>query len=83
MQLGMIGLGRMGASMGGRLMSKGHACVVHDTQPAEIARLQEEGGASAPRRSPNWFQADAAALDLDDGAGRRRSAGYSTTLFRT
>jgi 6-phosphogluconate dehydrogenase len=47
MLLGMIGLGRMGASMVRRLISKGHACVVHDTQPAEIARLQGEGAVGA------------------------------------
>jgi len=33
MQLGMIGLGRMGASMTRRVMMKGNECVVHDTQP--------------------------------------------------
>ena len=33
MQLGLIGLGRMGASMARRLMKKGHSCVVHDTRP--------------------------------------------------
>jgi 6-phosphogluconate dehydrogenase (decarboxylating) len=34
MQLGMIGLGRMGANMVRRLMRGGHTCVVHDTAPA-------------------------------------------------
>ncbi|MEO7521760.1 MAG: NAD(P)-binding domain-containing protein, partial [Gemmatimonas sp.] len=33
MQLGMIGLGRMGASMVRRLMRGGHQCVVHDLSP--------------------------------------------------
>ena len=36
MQLGMIGLGRMGASMVRRLIAKGHECVVHDAQPAAV-----------------------------------------------
>src|SRR5579859_7736941 len=47
MQLGMIGLGRMGAGMARRLLQGGHACVVHDRQPESIKRLQEEGAADA------------------------------------
>jgi len=47
MQIAMIGLGRMGASMVRRLMNKGHSCVVHDRQPAEVAKLQADGAAGA------------------------------------
>ena len=47
MQLGMIGLGRMGASMIRRLLRKGHACVVHDIKPQEIASLQKDGATGA------------------------------------
>ncbi|MDQ6640079.1 MAG: NAD(P)-binding domain-containing protein, partial [Pseudomonadota bacterium] len=47
MQLAMIGLGRMGASMVRRLQAKGHECVVHDMQPAAIAALQKEGATGA------------------------------------
>ncbi|MDE2359753.1 MAG: decarboxylating 6-phosphogluconate dehydrogenase [Betaproteobacteria bacterium] len=47
MQLGMIGLGRMGASMVRRLMSKGHACVVHDAQTAAVASMRVEGADGA------------------------------------
>ena len=43
MQLGVIGLGRMGASMVRRLMKMGHKCVVHDRQPAAFVGLQNEG----------------------------------------
>jgi 6-phosphogluconate dehydrogenase len=43
MQLGMIGLGRMGASMVRRLVKKGHECVVFDVQPTAVAQLQGEG----------------------------------------
>jgi len=43
MQLGMIGLGRMGANMVRRLMSAGHTCVVHDRLPAPVAELAKEG----------------------------------------
>jgi 6-phosphogluconate dehydrogenase len=47
MQIGMIGLGRMGASMTQRLMRGGHALVVHDTQPAAVARLAAQGASGA------------------------------------
>lgn len=47
MQLGMIGLGRMGASMVRRLLKTGHECVVHDTQPSAVARLQKDGATGA------------------------------------
>ena len=43
MQLGMIGLGRMGANMCRRLMRAGHQCVVHDIRPEAVARLVDEG----------------------------------------
>jgi 6-phosphogluconate dehydrogenase len=43
MQLGMIGLGRMGASMVRRLRKKGHECVVFDRQASAVAELQKEG----------------------------------------
>jgi 6-phosphogluconate dehydrogenase len=47
MQLGMIGLGRMGASMVRRLLAKGHACVVHDAQPSAAEAVQHEGAVAA------------------------------------
>jgi 6-phosphogluconate dehydrogenase len=43
MQLGMIGLGRMGANMVRRLMKDGHECVVFDMNPANVAQLGAEG----------------------------------------
>jgi 6-phosphogluconate dehydrogenase len=43
MQLGMIGLGRMGANIVRRLMRGGHECVVYDTDPAVVAQLRSEG----------------------------------------
>ena len=39
MQIGMIGLGRMGASMVTRLLRAKHDCVVHDQAPESMARL--------------------------------------------
>jgi 6-phosphogluconate dehydrogenase len=43
MQLGMIGLGRMGGSMVRRLLGGGHACVVFDSQPAAMTPLASQG----------------------------------------
>ncbi len=39
MQIGMIGLGRMGANMTTRLLRGGHACVVHDQSPQAVQGL--------------------------------------------
>jgi 6-phosphogluconate dehydrogenase len=47
MQLGMIGLGRMGGNMVRRLLHGGHACVVYDRAPAAVAALAGEGAAGA------------------------------------
>src|SRR5262244_760740 len=43
MQLGMIGLGRMGANMVRRLIKNGHSCVVYDRTPASVQQLAGEG----------------------------------------
>ena len=43
MQLGMVGLGRMGAGLVGRLMRDGHSCVVYDVNPAAVTALEKEG----------------------------------------
>ena len=43
MQLGMIGLGRMGANIVRRLMHDGHECVVYDVGPEVVAQLAGEG----------------------------------------
>lgn len=73
MQLGMIGLGRMGANMVTRLMRAGHACVVHDTNPDNVTALVQQGatGSSdlaefcaqlqAPRVA--WIMVPAAAVE--------------------
>jgi 6-phosphogluconate dehydrogenase len=46
-QLGMIGLGRMGSNLVRRLMLDGHECVVYDLNPATVQALQGEGAAGA------------------------------------
>ena len=47
MQLGMIGLGRMGANMVRRLMRAGHQCVVFDLSPENVQHLIAEGATGA------------------------------------
>jgi 6-phosphogluconate dehydrogenase len=42
MQIGMIGLGRMGANMARRLLKDGHQCVVFDSSPKAVNELTEE-----------------------------------------
>ena len=73
MQLGMIGLGRMGSYMVQRLMKAGHDCVVFDTHPQAMQELVAKGAASAgtlaefvkklskPRAV--WLMVPAAAVD--------------------
>src|SRR3954447_5377995 len=47
MQLGMIGLGRMGANMVRRLMRGGHRCVVYNRSPEPVQALVKEGAIGA------------------------------------
>lgn len=73
MQLGMIGLGRMGASMVQRLVEKGHECVVHDVLAAKVESLRQDGvtGASSladmvarlARPRAIWLMVPAAVVD--------------------
>jgi 6-phosphogluconate dehydrogenase len=72
-QLGMIGLGRMGANMVRRLLRDGHECVVFDAVPANVASLVREkavGAASIKEllsklRGPRcvWLMVPAAVVD--------------------
>src|SRR5262245_16906508 len=47
MQLGMIGLGRMGANMVRRLVKNGHQCVVFDLTPKTVQELVQEKATGA------------------------------------
>jgi 6-phosphogluconate dehydrogenase len=78
MQLGMIGLGRMGANMVRRLLRDGHECVVYDHSPDAVEALVRDGAAgahsldelAAQLRPPRavWLMVPAAVVDqtLDD-----------------
>ena len=72
-QLGMVGLGRMGANMVVRLMRAGHECVVYDVVPDAVTRVASEGASGstswqsfvdqlAPPRSI-WLMVPAAVVD--------------------
>ncbi|HAB16287.1 MAG TPA: decarboxylating 6-phosphogluconate dehydrogenase [Verrucomicrobiales bacterium] len=73
MELGMIGLGRMGANMVRRLIRAGHSCAVFDMSPKAVAELSGEGATgaatlaefvgklSAPRAI--WLMVPAAVVD--------------------
>ena len=71
MQLGMIGLGRMGANMVRRLIKGGHECVVFDMSAKAVQELAKEKARG--RRQPRRFRQEArqAAGRLADGPGRR------------
>lgn len=47
MQIGFVGLGKMGGNMVRRLMRAGHACVVFDRDPEVVAALAAEGATGA------------------------------------
>ncbi|TGR77621.1 6-phosphogluconate dehydrogenase (decarboxylating), partial [Mesorhizobium sp. M2D.F.Ca.ET.223.01.1.1] len=47
MQIGMMGLGRMGANMVRRLMRDGHECVVYDINSASVAGMVKDGAVGA------------------------------------
>jgi 6-phosphogluconate dehydrogenase len=73
MQLGMIGLGRMGANMVRRLVDHGQRCVVYDVNPDAVAQLAAEGAQGVftleelarnlPRPRLIWLMVPAAHVD--------------------
>ena len=81
MQIGMIGLGRMGANMVRRLLRGGHECVVNDRNPEAVKTLVNEGaiGAAVARRF--YCEAQAAARDLVDDTRRRLLTRFSISLL--
>jgi 6-phosphogluconate dehydrogenase len=73
MQLGMVGLGRMGANLVRRLMRDGHRCVVYDLNAAAVNELAGEGATGATslddlvakldKPRPVWLMLPAAIVD--------------------
>src|SRR5580658_8059080 len=73
MQLGMVGLGRMGANMVRRLLKAGHECVVFDMSPKAVEELVQEKATGAADlrdlvqklKKPRavWLMVPAAAVD--------------------
>jgi 6-phosphogluconate dehydrogenase len=47
MQLGMVGLGRMGSNLVRRVLPAGHECVVFDVDPSAVKDLEAEGATGA------------------------------------
>jgi 6-phosphogluconate dehydrogenase len=75
MQIGMIGLGRMGANMVQRLMNAGHECVVFDINAGTVADLAAQGAVGAhsledfiaqlSKPRPIWLMLPAAIVDQE------------------
>jgi 6-phosphogluconate dehydrogenase len=75
MQIGMIGLGRMGANMVQRLMNDGHECVVFDINAEAVANLAAQGAVGAnsledfitqlSKPRPIWLMLPAAIVDQE------------------
>lgn len=73
MQIGMIGLGRMGSNMVQRLLKNGHECVVYDSHPAAVKPLAELGAtactaledfiAALPAPRAIWLMVPAGVVD--------------------
>jgi 6-phosphogluconate dehydrogenase len=73
MQLGVLGLGRMGANIARRLMRQGHTCVVYDVSAAAVEALSQEGAEGAAsladfvsklaRPRPIWIMVPAAFVE--------------------
>ena len=73
MQIGLVGLGRMGANMVRRLLQGGHRCVVSDRSPGPVEALAHEGATGASsledmarkleRPRTVWLMVPAAAVD--------------------
>ena len=95
MQIGMIGLGRMGANMARRLMKGGHESVVFDRNAVTVEALAKEGATGAASleevveklRVPRalWIMLPSGApdgIEVDDDGFRQTSAGARGKLYR-
>ena len=70
MQLGMVGLGRMGANMVRRLLKNGHSCVVFDRSPEAVEQPgQGEGDRSRLAGRPGKEARETAGSLADGSSG--------------
>src|ERR1044072_4271954 len=78
MQIGMIGLGRMGANMVRRLLNGGHECIVFDRSPKAVQELTEQkatGSASLGELVKKLTKPRAVWLMVPAGGVEQRIAG--------
>ena len=86
MQIGMIGLGRMGANLVRRLTRDGHECVVYDGKPAAVKAIAGKGVAHAwsigdlveqlNKHTAGWVMVPAAGTGrTGEGSDARREGG--------
>ena len=78
MELGMIGLGRMGANIVRRLLRAGHRCVAFDVHPDPVRALASEGAVGATLDAEVWLQGHV----LDEHALRSRYEGVDYACSR-
>ena len=71
MQLGMVGLGRMGAGIVRRLMRDGHRCVGYDVNPQAVEAIAADGATGADSLKDFAAKLEKPRTGLGDGAGRR------------
>ena len=85
MQLGMVGLGRMGSNLVRRLMRDGHRCVVYDVSADAVTKLEGEGATGSSSLEDFVATLDkprAVWLMLPAGVVGRRSTGSSRCWSR-
>ena len=98
MELGMVGLGRMGAGIARRLMADGHRCVGYDRLPAAVDALAADGATPAytidelvsalsrrwpPRSNPATSSSTAATLTTGTTSAAPRRSGTAISTTST
>ena len=82
MQLGMIGLGRMGANLVRRLMRAGHECVVYDVSADAVKQLESEGAVGASSMKDFVAKLAAPRGGVDHGSGGVRRLDHRSSSSR-
>ena len=70
MQIGMVGLGKMGANMVRRLIKGGHQCIVYDRNPDLAKDLSQRRGYSCRQPGRDERETDCTARGVGHGASR-------------